>query len=142
MLFGKAYTEVSDLLLPVIQESVWGSRSHRRFFSKCLPGHGQVLVTEQRIRPRTVGGQLTAYSHPRRAWCKPLGLSGQCGSWEVLINWRHRASVSHLKWKMEAPASVCIIIPMGKKLCFPCRVQTVCVTAELMAVPFHLPSSP
>lgn len=31
---------------------------------------------------------------------------------------------------------------MGKKFCFPCRGQTVCVTAELLAIPFHLPSSP
>lgn len=83
-------------------------------------------------------GQLSAYSHLRGTWCKPMGLGGHCGSWEVLIHWRHRASTSYLKWKMGAPAYVFSIIPMGKKLHFPCRIQIVCVTAELLAVPFHL----
>jgi len=73
MLFGKANTEVTDLLLPVVWENVWDSRIHRRFAVSVFQAMG--LVTEQRIWPRTVGGQLTAYSHPRRAWYKPMGLS-------------------------------------------------------------------
>lgn len=126
----------------LLYRKVWGSRSHRRFFLSVFQAMGRYLLLSREFGPELWGDQLTAYSHPRRTWCKPMGLSGQCISWEVLIYWRHCASVSHLQWKMEAPASVCIIIPMGKKLRFPCRVQVVCGTAELLAMPFHLPSSP
>lgn len=55
LLFGKGYAEVSHLLLPVVQKSV-GQQESQKVFSMRLPGHGQVLVTEQRIWPRTMGG--------------------------------------------------------------------------------------
>lgn len=43
MLFGKTYTEVSDLLLSVVQGSVWGSRSHRRLFLSVFQAMGRYL---------------------------------------------------------------------------------------------------
>lgn len=74
MLFGKAYTEVSGLLLPVVQESVWTSRSHRKFwFFSLFQDMGNACERAGDLSQNSGEGQLSAYSHPRRALVQTYG---------------------------------------------------------------------
>lgn len=62
-----------------------------------------------------------------------MGLSSRCYSVEVPAYYRCHSSVVIFIWKMEAPASICIVIHMGKEL--SSHVESRCYVVQLSLWP-------